>query len=185
MGLFLKATSSVAGPSAGVAIRLAERRNDHEVEVAAVIGAVADRVPKERALECVAGYCIGLDMTVRGPEERSLRKSVDGFTVLGPWMVTADACPPPVDWDLSLEVGGEPRQKANTRDLILTVAELIAFASSFYTLYPGDVLLTGTPEGVGPVQPGDTISAAVQHVGTMTVAVRAAVPPGRSGPSAP
>ena len=176
VGLFLKATSSVVGPSAGVAIRLPERRNDHEVELVAVIGTAADRVPVERALDHVVGYCVGLDMTVRGPEERSLRKSVDSFTVLGPWMVTADACPAPVDWDLSLEVGGESRQQANTRDLVLTVAELIAWASSFYTLHPGDVVMTGTPEGVGPVQPGDTIHAAVQHVGSMTVAVRAAGP---------
>ena len=116
-------------------------------------------------------------MTIRGPEERSLRKSLDGFTVLGPWMVTADACPPPTDWDLSIDVGTENRQKANTRDLVLTVAELIAWASSFYTLHPGDVILTGTPEGVGPVQPGDTMTATVQHVGTMQVAVRAADPP--------
>ena len=177
VGLFLKATSSVVGPSAGVDIRLAERRNDHEVEVAAVIGRTADRVLKERALEYVAGYCVGLDMTVRGPEERSLRKSVDSFTVLGPWMVTADSCPPPVDWDLSLEVGGESRQKANTRDLVLTVAELVEWASAFYTLHPGDVIMTGTPEGVGPVQPGDTITATVQHIGSMTVAVRTASPP--------
>ena len=180
VGLFLKATSSVVGPSAGVAIRLAERRNDHEVELAAVIGTAADRVPVERALDYVAGYCIGLDMTVRGPEERSLRKSVDSFTVLGPWLVTADECPAPVDWDLSLTVNGEHRQQANTRDLVLTVAELIAWASSFYTLHPGDVLLTGTPEGVGPVQPGDTIHASVQHVGAIDVAVRAAGAPGAS-----
>ncbi|WP_424140289.1 fumarylacetoacetate hydrolase family protein [Roseomonas chloroacetimidivorans] len=181
IGLFLKATSSVVGPSEGVAIRLPERRNDHEVEVAAIIGTEADRVPVERALDYVAGYCIGLDMTARGSEERSLRKSVDSFTVLGPWMVTADTCPPPVDWDLSLMIGGETRQSANTRDLVLSVAELIAFASAFYTLHPGDVILTGTPDGVGPVQPGDTIAATVQHVGTMTVAVRAAaLPPGAS-----
>ena len=180
IGLFLKASSSVVGASEGVAIRLPERRNDHEVELAAIIGTKADRVPVERALDHVAGYCIGLDMTVRGPEERSLRKSVDSFTVLGPWMVTADACPPPVDWDLSLTVGSEARQSANTRDLVLSVAELIAFASAFYTLHPGDVILTGTPDGVGPVKPGDTIAATVQHVGTMTVAIREASGPGAS-----
>src|SRR5581483_6066930 len=75
VGLFLKATSSVVGPSQGIAIRHPDRR--------------ADRVSRERALDCIAGYCIGFDITVRGPEERSLRKSIDGYTVLGPWMVTA------------------------------------------------------------------------------------------------
>ena len=180
IGLFLKATSSIVGPSAGVDIRIPERRNDHEVELAVVIGTAADRVTPDRALAHVAAYCVGLDMTVRGPEERSLRKSVDSFTVLGPWMVTADACPAPVDWDLTLDVEGaagrERRQTANTRDLVLSVAELIAFASSFYTLHPGDVVMTGTPEGVGPVVPGDTVVAEVQHIGRMTVAVRAAAP---------
>ncbi len=172
IGLFLKATSSVVGPAAGVEIRMPERRNDHEVEVAAIIGTLADRVTHETALSHVAGYCIGLDMTVRGPEERSLRKSIDGYTVLGPWMVTADACPPPVDWDLSLTIGGDTRQSANTRDLVLSVADLIVFASAFYTLHPGDVILTGTPEGVGPVQSGDIMVATIQHIGSMSVAVR-------------
>jgi len=76
--------------------------------------------------------------------------------------------------DLRLAVNGEPRQQANTRDLILGIPELIEFASSFYTLHPGDVLLTGTPEGIGPVQPGDRIVAEVQGIGRMEVAVRAA-----------
>src|SRR5207302_2075817 len=105
--------------------------------------------------EHVAGYCIGFDITVRGPEERSLRKSIDGYTVLGPWLVTADEVKDPAALDLELKVNGETRQRANTRDLIIPIPELIAFASSFYTLMPGDVLLTGTPEGVGPIGPGD------------------------------
>ena len=104
----------------------------------------------------VAGYCIGFDITVRGPEERSLRKSIDGYTVLGPWLTTADSLADPGNLDLLLTVNGEVRQKANTRDLITGIADLIVFASSFYTLMPGDVLLTGTPEGVGPIVPGDT-----------------------------
>jgi 2,4-diketo-3-deoxy-L-fuconate hydrolase len=176
VGLFLKATSSVVGPSAGVAIRHPERRNDHEVELAAVIGKPADRVSPERALDHVAGYCIGLDMTVRGPEERSLRKSIDSFTVLGPWLVTADEFPKPTAIDLSLTVNGARRQAANTRDLVLGVAELIAYASSFYMLMPGDVLLTGTPEGVGPVRPGDVMNATIDHIGSMEVRVRIADP---------
>jgi 2,4-diketo-3-deoxy-L-fuconate hydrolase len=177
VGLFLKATSSVVGPSQGVAIRHPDRRTDHEIELAAVIGKPADRVAAKDALDCVAGYCIGLDVTVRGPEERSLRKSIDSYTVLGPWLVTSDELADPASLDLTLMVNGEVRQKANTRDLIIGVAELIAFASSFYTLMPGDVLLTGTPEGVAPIQAGDLMNATIAGIGRMDIGVRAADSP--------
>ena len=173
VGLFLKATSSVVGPSQGVAIRHPDRRTDHEIELAVVIGRPADRVSARNAFDYVAGYCIGLDITVRGPEERSLRKSIDSYTVLGPWVVTSDELPDPSNLDLTLTVNGEIRQKANTRDLIIGVADLIAFASSFYTLMPGDVLLTGTPEGVAPIQAGDVMSAAIGGIGSMDIGVRA------------
>lgn len=172
VGLFLKATRSLEGPSAGIAIRHPDRRTDHEIELAAVIGTRANRVTREQALDHVAGYCIGLDITVRGPEERSLRKSIDGYTVLGPCLVTADEVGDPSSLDLKLTVNGEPRQQANTRDLIIGIADLIVFASSFYTLMPGDVILTGTPEGVGPIKPGDTIDASISQLGTMQVKVR-------------
>lgn len=173
-GFFLKANSSIVGPSEGVAIRHADRRTDEEVELALVIGRRAQNVPAAEALDYVAGYCIGLDISIRGPEERSLRKSVDTYTVLGPWLVTADELGDPSRLDLQISVNGELRQKANTRDLILGIPELIEFASSFYTLLPGDVLLTGTPEGVGPIHPGDAMRATIERVGEMTVHVRAA-----------
>lgn len=172
VGLFLKATSSLAGASDAIPIRHPDRRTDHEIELAAIIGTKADRVTRADALKHVAGYCIGLDITVRGPEERSLRKSIDGYTVLGPYMVTADEVKDPSGLDLHLTVNGETRQKANTRDLIIDVADLIVFASSFYTLHPGDVLLTGTPEGVGPIKPGETIDASITGLGSMRVKVR-------------
>ncbi|AQH02927.1 2-hydroxyhepta-2,4-diene-1,7-dioate isomerase [Burkholderia sp. KK1] len=173
-GLFLKATSSLVGQSEGVRLVHADRRNDHEVELAVVIGRRAKNVSRETALSYVAGYCIGLDITIRGPEERSFRKSPDSYTVLGPWLVTADELPDPSALDLSIDVGDEARQRSNTSDLILDVPALIAFASSFYTLNPGDVLLTGTPEGVGSIQPGDTMKATIEQIGTMQVAVTAA-----------
>ena len=173
-GMFLKATSSVVGPGEGVAIRHLDRRNDHEVELAAIIGKAGRNIPRAKAYEHIAAYCIGLDMSVRGPEERSLRKSVDSYTVLGPWLVTADAVSEPGALDLRLSVNGEPRQQANTRELILAIPDLIEFASGFYTLHPGDVLLTGTPDGVGPVRPGDRMVAEIQGIGRMEVAVRAA-----------
>ena len=174
VGLFLKATSSLVGPNESVTIRHADRRTDHEIELAAIIGTRADRVTREQALAHVAGYCIGFDITVRGPEERSLRKSIDGYTVLGPWFVTADEVSDPAALDLELKVNGETRQRANTRDLIIPIPELIAFASSFYTLMPGDVLLTGTPEGVGPIAPGDALDASISNIGAMRVRVRSA-----------
>jgi 2-keto-4-pentenoate hydratase/2-oxohepta-3-ene-1,7-dioic acid hydratase in catechol pathway len=180
IGVFLKATSSLVGAGEGVAIRHSARRNDHEIELAVIIGKAADRITSAAALNHVAGYCIGLDMTIRGPEERSLRKSIDTFTVLGPWMVTRDELLGPTAMQLSLKVNGALRQSANTRDLIIGVADLIAYASSFYTLMPGDVLLTGTPEGVGPVQPGDVMEATIDGIGSMTVPVRAAEPALRS-----
>ena len=174
IGLFLKATSALVGPSEGVALRHLDRRNDHEVELALVIGKPADRVRAADWARYVAGYAIGLDMTIRGPEERSLRKSVDTYCVVGPWLVTTDEIADPMQLTLSIAVNGEPRQKANTQDLVLGLGTLVELASSFYTLLPGDIILTGTPEGVGPVRPGDVMDAAIDGIGAMRVAVRAA-----------
>jgi 2-keto-4-pentenoate hydratase/2-oxohepta-3-ene-1,7-dioic acid hydratase in catechol pathway len=172
-GVFLKATSSLVGPGEGVAIRMTDRRTDHEVELAVVIGREGSRISTANALEHVAGYSIGLDITIRGSEDRSFRKSPDGFSVLGPWLVTADEIPEPGSLDLEIAVNGEQRQKSNTKYLILGVPELIELASSFYTLYPGDVIYTGTPEGVSPIEPGDEVVATIERIGTMRVAVRA------------
>jgi 2-keto-4-pentenoate hydratase/2-oxohepta-3-ene-1,7-dioic acid hydratase in catechol pathway len=172
VGLFLKATSSLIGPSQGIAIRHADRRTDHEIELVAIIGSKADRVTREDAMKHIAGYCIGLDITVRGPEERSLRKSIDTYSVMGPYMVTADSVRDPSNLDFELTVNGETRQKANTCDLIIGIADLIVFASAYYTLMPGDLLMTGTPDGVGPIKPGDVIDARIDQLGAMRVEVR-------------
>ena len=171
-GLFLKASSSLVGPGEGVALRKLDRRTDHEVELAFVIGKEASNVPRAEALNYVVGYAIGLDITIRGPEDRSFRKSPDSYTVLGPWIVTADEIPDPGALDLTIAVNGETRQASNTKNMILGVAELIELASSFYTLYPGDVFLTGTPEGVSPIVPGDKIVASIEKIGSMEVEVR-------------
>jgi 2-keto-4-pentenoate hydratase/2-oxohepta-3-ene-1,7-dioic acid hydratase in catechol pathway len=171
-GLFLKAASSVVGAGDGIALAMLDRRTDHEIELAVVIGRRARHVTRADALHYVAGYCVGLDITIRGSEERSLRKSIDSYTVLGPYLATADEVGSPDDLELCLSVNGEQRQRSNTRFLIKNVAELIEFASSFYTLYPGDVLMTGTPEGVAPLYPGDTIEATISRIGSMRVAIR-------------
>ena len=170
-GLFLKATSAVVGPGEGVKLVHTDRRNDHEVELALVIGRSAKNVSAAAAPDYIAGYCIGLDMTIRGPEERSLRKSPDSYCVLGPWLVTPDEVGDPGKLQVSIAVNGEPRQDASTSDLILGVAQLIAWGSTFYTLHPGDVILTGTPQGVGPVRPGDTMRARIDRIGAMQVKV--------------
>jgi 2-keto-4-pentenoate hydratase/2-oxohepta-3-ene-1,7-dioic acid hydratase in catechol pathway len=157
-----------------VVIRKPDRRTDHEVELAVVIGRTADRVTRAEALAYVAGYTIGLDITIRGTEDRSFRKSVDTHSVLGPWLVTADEIAEPGRLDLQISVNGEQRQKSNTSRLILGVPELIELATSFYTLYPGDVIFTGTPDGVSPIEAGDEIVATIERIGTMRVHVRAA-----------
>ena len=170
-GVFLKATSSVIGASQTVMADWPDRRIDHEVELALVIGRKGFRIPESQALSHVAGYMIGLDMTIRGTEDRSFRKSLDTFTVLGPWLVTADELGDPSQLDLEITVNGQPRQKSNTALLIWNVQKLIAYASQAYTLYPGDVIMTGTPEGVAPVVPGDTMRARIERIGQMQVAV--------------
>ena len=173
-GLFLKANSSLVGPGEGIGLWHLERRNDHEVELAVVIGARTNNVSRNDALKYVAGYCIGLDISIRGQEDRSFRKSPDSYTVLGPWLVTPDEIPDPGALDLSITLNGETKQSSNTKYMTLGVAELIEMASSFYTLFPGDIISTGTPEGVSPIVPGDVIVATIEKIGSMEVKVRAA-----------
>ncbi len=172
-GLFLKSNSSIVGPDEGVAIRFADRRNDHEVELVVVIGKGGSDIAREDAMSHIAGYTVGLDMSVRGTEDRSLRKSLDTFTVLGPWLVTADEIADPGNLNLSVSVNEEMRQDSNTSYLIFDIPKLITYASAFCALHPGDIIMTGTPEGVAPVVAGDTMVAKIDQIGEMTVPVRA------------
>jgi 2-keto-4-pentenoate hydratase/2-oxohepta-3-ene-1,7-dioic acid hydratase in catechol pathway len=171
-GLFLKAVSSLVGPSAGVTRRFPARRTDYEVELVAIIGAEAADLDPRQALDVVAGYAIGLDITVRGPEDRSFRKSLDTYTVVGPWMTTADVIPDPQILTMSLKVNGALKQQTVLTDMVTDVRGLIAYASTFAMLKPGDMIFTGTPAGVGPIQHGDVILAEIDGIGHMQVAVR-------------
>jgi 2,4-diketo-3-deoxy-L-fuconate hydrolase len=171
-GLFLKASSSLVGPSEGVAIRFPDRRTDHEAELGVVIGKKTGFVAEADALSVVAGYAIALDMVVRGKEDRSYRKSPDTYAVLGPWLVTADELGDPGALDFSLTINGEVRQAANTREMIIGVARQISWASSVYTLYPGDIIMSGTCQGVAPVKPGDVMALKFERIGEMNVPVR-------------
>ena len=172
LGLFLKAPTALVGPGDGVELSWPGRRIDHEVELAVIIGKPGRGIDRARAFDHVAGYAIGLDMTVRGTEDRSFRKSFDSFAVLGPWFVGAEEIGDPGRLDLSLEVNGELRQQSNTSQLIWDIPKLIEYAASAYTLYPGDIIMTGTPEGVGPVRAGDVMECRIEDIGEMTVAVR-------------
>jgi 2-keto-4-pentenoate hydratase/2-oxohepta-3-ene-1,7-dioic acid hydratase in catechol pathway len=172
-GLFLKANSALVGCGEGVLVRFPDRRSDHEMELGVVIGRKAANVTEAAALDHVAGYTIALDMVVRGTEDRSFRKSIDTYAVLGPWLVTADEVPDPGHLEFSLSVNGELRQKSNTEYMILSIPRQIAWASTFYTLWPGDIIMTGTCEGVGRVLPGDVMHCEIAGIGAMDVRVSA------------
>lgn len=172
-GLFLKNPTSLIGPDETIEVRFPDRRTDHELELGVIIGKRCGAATRATALDCVAGYVIALDMTVRGKEDRSFRKSIDSYSVIGPWLVTADEIPNPDALALELRVNGATKQKSNTKNLIFDVRKLIEWASEWYTLYPGDVLMTGTPEGVSPVAPGDVLECTIERIGSMTVRVGA------------
>jgi 2-keto-4-pentenoate hydratase/2-oxohepta-3-ene-1,7-dioic acid hydratase in catechol pathway len=185
-GFFVKSASSLSG--AGQPIVLPEplgREIHHEGELAVVIGRGGRHIERAQALRHVFGYACLLDISVRGEEvERTMRKSYDTFTPVGPWIVTADEVGDPAGLRLRLWVDDELRQDANTRDLIVDVPHMIAMASSVLTLEPGDIIATGTPEGVGPIQPGNTVRVEIERVGAMSVRVvqgkggsNAALPP--------
>ena len=165
LGFFLKAPSSLLDPGGTIQLPYHDRRFDQEGELALVIGRTARRVSEQDALSYVFGYTGLLDITMRGGEDRSNRKSFDTFTPMGPVLVTADEFGDPGDVELRCWVSGKLRQKASTRDLIWDVARLVCYASSVTTLHPGDVITTGTPAGVGPLTAGDTIRLELSRLG--------------------
>ena len=165
LGFFLKAPSSLLDPGGTIQLPYHDRRFDQEGELALVIGRTARHVSEQDALSYVFGYTGLLDITMRGGEDRSTRKSFDTFTPMGPVLVTADEFGDPGEVELRCWVSGELRQKASTRDLIWGVARLVSYASSVTTLYPGDVITTGTPAGVGPLVAGDTIRLELSGLG--------------------
>ncbi len=171
-GYFLKSNSSLVGPADSIELpALVGREVHHECEIALIIGKQGRQIRPEHALEHIFGYACLLDMTVRGKEERVFRKSYDTFTPVGPWITTIDEVPDPTDIGMRLWVNGELRQSANTRDLIVSVRNMVAIASSASTLYPGDIIATGTPAGVAKVLPGDVVSIEVDCVGKMELQV--------------
>ncbi|GAA1236114.1 hypothetical protein GCM10009676_20320 [Prauserella halophila] len=171
LGVFLKAPSSLTGDSELVELPYHDRRFDQEGELAVVIGRRATHVPAENALDHVAGYTCLLDMTMRGGEDRSVRKSFDTFTPAGPHLVTPDDVGPLDQLELHTWVGGTLRQRADLRDLIWNVPALIAYVSSVMALEPGDIVATGTPAGVGQVQDGEDVTVEITNIGRLSVTV--------------
>ncbi|MCB2065184.1 MAG: fumarylacetoacetate hydrolase family protein [Erythrobacter sp.] len=171
-GFFLKPPSSVSGPSDVIELPAVPGREvHHEAELGIIIGKQCRDLPREDWREAVFGYACLLDMVVRGREERVFRKAYDTFCPVGPWMVTADEIDQPDQLSMKLWVNGELRQAANTRDLVLDIPGMVATASAVMTLYPGDIIATGTPEGVGPVVDGDAVRIVIDQVGEMNLRV--------------
>jgi 2-keto-4-pentenoate hydratase/2-oxohepta-3-ene-1,7-dioic acid hydratase in catechol pathway len=174
-GFFLKASSSLSGPHDPIEVPdVPGREVHHECEIALVIGKQGRRIPAAQAFDYLFGYACLLDITIRGKEERVMRKSLDTFTPVGPWIVTADEIADPANIRMRLWVNGEKRQEASTKDLIVDIARMIEIASSVSTLFPGDLIATGTPAGVGPIRAGDTVTIEVDGIGRMSVPVVAA-----------
>lgn len=176
-GFFLKAPGSLVGAGSRIVLpHGSERRFDHESELAVIIGKQARNVPRAEALQYVFGYSCLIDATMRiepgvAEEERSMRKSFATFTPLGPYLVTADEVVDPQNLSNRLWVNDVLKQDANTQDMIVDIAELIELISSVLTLNPGDVIATGTPEGVGPFAPGDRVRIAIESIGDMALEV--------------
>jgi 2-keto-4-pentenoate hydratase/2-oxohepta-3-ene-1,7-dioic acid hydratase in catechol pathway len=174
--LFLKPSTSVTGPGDRIAypVKLTDRV-DYEGELAVIIGRLCRDVPKERAEDVIFGYTCANDVTARDLQARdgqwTRAKGFDTFCPLGPWMETGTN---PADLGITTTVNGDVRQHARTSELLWDVPSLIEYVSSVMTLLPGDVLLTGTPEGVGPLTDGDEVSVTVESIGTLTnrVAIR-------------
>ena len=160
--IWFKAPSSLLAHNGTIEIAYPEHQTDFEVELAVVIGATAKNVSRDRALDLVFGYTIGQDISDRDLQKSEKQfgrcKSFDTYTPIGPFVYSAvDAS----DLDITLRQNGEVKQHARTSQMIYSVADIVSFASQRLTLFPGDVILTGTPSGVGALRPGDEIEARI------------------------
>jgi len=174
--IFPKATSSVIGTGDPIIHHSICSRVDHEVELAVVIGSKSWKTGRADAMEKVFGYTVLNDVSARNMQIKDIElrnpwfrsKSLDTFCPMGPWVVTREEIDDPQELDLECRVNGDTRQRGNTRDMIFPVEELIEFISSHMTLEPGDIISTGTPEGISAIVPGDVVDCQVQGVGTIS-----------------
>jgi 2-keto-4-pentenoate hydratase/2-oxohepta-3-ene-1,7-dioic acid hydratase in catechol pathway len=177
--IFGKFANSLSASGERIGLPAVDFKYDYEAELGVIIGREARDVSVDRALDCVAGYCCANDLSARGAQlatsQWMIGKMLDGFLPLGPFLVTADDIPDPQALRVQCRVNGELRQDSSTSDMIFSVAEIIAFLSRHATLKPGDVIITGTPEGVlighkTPVwlKPGDEVAIEIAGLGTLT-----------------
>ncbi|HOX86148.1 MAG TPA: fumarylacetoacetate hydrolase family protein [bacterium] len=180
--VFAKLSSSLLPHEGIVRIPDGVGRVDHEIELAVVIGKKASRIAANAAMEAVAGYTIVNDVTARDLQLSDMKKrhpwtlskGFDTFCPLGPYLVPAAAVVDPHNLKMELQVNSESRQRANTRDMVVPIPEIIAFISRHITLLPGDIICTGTPEGTLPIQSGDLIEATIDGLGVLRNRVAAA-----------
>ncbi|MBD3763549.1 MAG: fumarylacetoacetate hydrolase family protein [Rhodobacterales bacterium] len=175
--VFMKATSSICGPDDALLIPRGSDKTDWEVELAVIIGTRARHVTEAQALAYVAGYAVANDVSERAWQtERAGQwtkgKSHDHFCPLGPWLVTRDEVPDPQDLAMWLTVDGQTMQQGSTRTMVYGVAHVVAYLSQFMTLHPGDVIVTGTPPGVGMgrkppryLRPGEVVELGIEGLG--------------------
>ena len=171
-GFFLKSNSSLSGPADPIVLpSIPNRQIHHEAEVAIIIGKGGRNIALENAMDHVFGYSCLVDVVVRGKEERVMRKSYDTFCPVGPYIVTADEVPDYADIEFELTVNSQPRQHANTRDLIVDIPAMVHMAATVMTLYPGDIIASGTPKGVASIVGGDTLEIRIAGIGAMSLPV--------------
>ena len=166
--VFLKPSTSVTGPGDPIPLLPISNRVDFEGELAVVIGRIARNVRAEEAFRYILGYTCGNDVTLRDlqkkDEQWARAKGFDGSCPLGPWVETELD---PIDVHLETRLNGEVRQSASTSDMVFGVATIIEFVTEFMTLLPGDVIMTGTPEGVGKLEPGDKVEIEIDGIGVL------------------
>jgi 2-keto-4-pentenoate hydratase/2-oxohepta-3-ene-1,7-dioic acid hydratase in catechol pathway len=166
--IFLKPPSSVIGPGEKIVLPPQSQQVDHEAELAVVIGKAGRWISIERANEYIFGYTAANDVTARDLQRRDGQwtrgKGFDSFCPLGPWIETELE---PADTLITCRVNQEMRQMASSREMVFNIAQLIAYASSIMTLLPGDVILTGTPAGVGPLAEGDIVEVNIEGIGIL------------------
>ncbi|MHA1975175.1 MAG: fumarylacetoacetate hydrolase family protein [Candidatus Hodarchaeales archaeon] len=177
--LFLKPPSSLIGPGENIVFPPQTKSIHHEVELAVVIGRKGKNIPMDTSLDYVFGYTILLDITARDLQSVAKQngrpwfqsKGFDTFAPIGPVITSADEISKVQNLDISLKVNGDLKQKGNTSQMIFNVQEIVSYCSTIVTLEPGDIIATGTPEGVGPLSKGDKLEAYIENIGTLRVGV--------------